>query len=52
MFTALTIAKNGFFGGNPETVLNAPVDIVIATKQYIEFLQDFDDTSIELNKEK
>ena len=50
-YVALQIAKSGFFSGNPELVLNSPVDIVLKTYHYINFIQDYEDTSIELNKE-
>ena len=40
------------FGGNPHTVLNAPVDIVIQAFHFINFMQDYEETSIQLNKEK
>ena len=39
------------FSGNPQTVLNTPVDIVMHSYYFIQFMQDYETTSIELNKE-
>lgn len=49
---AVSLAKNGFFNGNPELVLNSPVDIVVHTYNFNNFIQDYEETSIELNKEQ
>jgi len=51
MIIANTLAKSGYFGGNPETVLNAPVDIVLNAFQYEIFSRDYENAIIELNKE-
>lgn len=47
----MTLAKGGMYGGNPETVLNTPVDIVIQSYHFTNFIQDYEEASIELNKE-
>jgi len=46
------LAKAKMFGGNPDTVLNTPVDIVIQAYHFSEFMKIYEDTSIELNKEQ
>ena len=48
---ALTLAKSGLYGSNPQTVLESPVDIVMHSFHYNNFMQDYEETSIELNKE-
>ena len=50
MVLALSLAKSGYFGGNPENVMNAPVNIVIATSHYESFCKTYESTYIELNK--
>lgn len=49
---ALTLAKSGLFGGNPQTVLNTPVDIVLEAYHYEAFCKVYEDTYLELNKPK
>jgi hypothetical protein len=46
----LTLAKSGLFGSNPQTVLESPVDIVMQAYHFNNFMQDYEETSIELNK--
>ena len=46
------LAKSGYFGGNPETVLNASGDIVIDTFYYEMFSRDLEQATMELNKPK
>ena len=48
---ALTLAKGGMFGGNPQTVLDSPVDIVMHSYHFTNFMQDYEEASIQLNKE-
>lgn len=48
---ALTIAKSGLFGGNPQIVLDTAVDVVLHSFHFTAFMQDYEETSIELNKE-
>ena len=49
---ALTLAKGGMYGGNPQSVLESPADIVMDSYYFNDFLQDYEETSMELNKEK
>ena len=51
MIIANTLAKSGYFGGNPETALNAPVDIVLNAFQFEMFSREYEKAEIELNKE-
>jgi hypothetical protein len=46
------LAKAGFFGGNPEHVLSAPVAVVQAILDYEEFASDYEAEYLALNKEK
>ena len=45
------LAKGGLYGGNPQTVLNTPVDIVMQSYHFNNFMQDYEEASIQLNKE-
>ena len=47
----MKLAKSGMYGGNPQTVLDSPVDIVMHSYHFNNFMLDYEDTSIELNKE-
>ena len=47
----MTLAKSGMYNGNPQTVLESPVDIVMQSYHFNNFMQDYEETSIELNKE-
>lgn len=40
LFIALRLAKIGFYGGNPERILKAPVDIVLRMLDYEQFEAD------------
>ena len=40
------------YGGNPQSVLESPADIVMDSYYFNDFLQDYEETSMELNKEK
>ena len=51
MIVALRVAKEGFYGGDVERVLNAPADIVLNCIHYIKFLGDYENSYIEINKE-
>jgi hypothetical protein len=42
----------GYFNGDPQQILNAPVDIVQSLLDYEKFEQDFDDEFKALNKPK
>lgn len=47
----MALAESGYYGGNPETVLNAQFDIVYKTYQYEMFKREYEETYDELNKE-
>lgn len=45
---ALRLAKEGY--GTVEQILAMPTDLVLATWEYMGFLQDYEETLMELNK--
>ena len=49
---ALRLAKAGWFGGDPEKVLEAPGDIVLAILQYETFSAQYERRFIEINRER
>lgn len=46
---ALSLAKSGWFNGNPEIIMNTPVDVVMQAYNYEFFTQKYEETYIELN---
>jgi len=50
MIVALKISKMGYYGGNPENVLNANVDHVLSILDYESFNNDFERVYTEINK--
>jgi hypothetical protein len=46
------LASKGYYGGNVEAILNAPVDIVQGILDYEAFDADYESEYIALNKEK
>lgn len=46
----MKLAKGGMYSGNPENVLNSRVDLVMHSYHFMNFIQDYEDTSVELNK--
>lgn len=48
--SALMIAKAGYYGGDPEKVLSARVDLVCAVLGYEKFRGDYEIADCELNK--
>jgi hypothetical protein len=52
MFIALKIAKAGYYSGDPEKVLMARVDYVLAVLEYEKFTFDYEDVYMELNTSK
>ena len=52
MAIAMPLAKSGFFNGNPQTILNSPVDIVMQTYHYEMFVKNYEETVNEMNKER
>lgn len=49
---ALTLAKEGYFSGNPCIVFDSPADIVLQTYHYEMFRRIYEETFTELNKGK
>jgi len=52
IFTAIKLAKEGYFNGNPQDILNAPVNVVQSILEYENFVYDYEQEYIALNKEK
>jgi len=50
MLAALRLAKAGYYGGDPEAVLRARVDMVLAVAQYEYFLAEYQEEEYLLNK--
>ena len=48
---ALKLARQGWWGGDPGTVMRAPADEVIEAAQYENFVSDYETGIFELNKE-
>nr|DAT18304.1 MAG TPA: hypothetical protein [Caudoviricetes sp.] len=44
------MAKSGWFGGNPHTIYNSPVDTVIDAYNFELFSREYESTFYELNK--
>lgn len=49
---ALRLAKAGWWQGDPGRTLKAPADEVMAAIQYENFLSEYEQVSLEINKEK
>lgn len=47
---SLRLAREGFWGGNPQAVLNAPTDQVLDAWEFISFQADLEETTLELNR--
>lgn len=47
----MTLAKSGYFSGNPQLILNSSVDIVMHTYHYEIFSRNYEETVNEMNKE-
>ena len=48
----MTLAKSGFFCGNPQLILDSSVDIVMHTYNYEIFSRNYEETINEMNKER
>lgn len=48
---ALRLAKAGYYGGDPEKVLQGRVDHILDAIEFERFTADFEDAYIEMNKE-
>ena len=49
---AFRLAKAGYGGGNPETILEMPVDIVMGLVQYEVFTAEYETQFIKINSPK
>jgi hypothetical protein len=52
LIIALSVAKAGYYGGNLQTIMKAPLDLVLAAYEYEIFLKDYEAHYIELNKNR
>lgn len=50
LFIAVKLAKEGYYGGNVEAILSAPVDVVQALLDYEVFESEYEREFIALNK--
>ncbi len=48
----MRLAKEGYFGGDPKAVLDAPVDSVQSILEYENFSSEYEKEYLFLNKEK
>ncbi len=46
----LRIAREGFWGGNPDQVSQAPTNLVLDVLEFINFQTEYEETAAELNK--
>jgi hypothetical protein len=46
------LAKAGYWQGDPQRILAAPTDIVMAAVEYEKFVGSFEEAFIELNREQ
>lgn len=46
----LRLAHQGFGGGDPERIENMPSDVVIDALEYLNFVSDYEETAMEINK--
>lgn len=51
LFIAMRLAKAGYYGGNPQAVLQAPVTVVIGMLEYEGFNDEYENAYMALNKE-
>jgi hypothetical protein len=52
MLTALRLAKEGWYGGDPALVLSAPADHVMLALQYGSFLVEYESEMHRLNRKE
>lgn len=48
--TSISLAARGFGAGNPETIMQLPVETVMDMNDYVAFERDYIATKAELNK--
>ena len=44
------LARSGYWGGDPEKVLNAPLDLVLGAAEYEGFISDYENSYMKLNE--
>jgi len=49
---AIRLAKDGYYGGDPQAILNAPVSIIQSLIDYQRFTSHYEDEYLALNKVK
>ena len=47
----MTLAKSGYYNGNPELIFNSSADMVMKTYYYEIYTREYESTYLELNKE-
>lgn len=47
---SLRLAREGFWGGDPQRVLEAPTDQVLDAWEFVNFQAKVEETTLELNK--
>jgi hypothetical protein len=47
----MRLASAGWWGGDPEKILQAPADVVMAALQYEQFKIDYESAYVEMNRE-
>jgi hypothetical protein len=47
---SLRLAREGYWGGDPQRVLEAPTDQVLGAWEFVNFQADLEETTLELNK--
>lgn len=52
MFLAIRLAKAGYYNGDPQAVMAAPVDMVQAIIDYEKFESDYESAYIALNRKE
>ncbi len=52
LILALFLAKNGYYNGSVDTVMNSRVDYVIQSFNYENFMKDYETTVTEMNKKE
>lgn len=51
-FMAMRLAKAGYYGGNPEQILKAPVDVVLDMLDYEKFESDLNQAYKDLREQE
>ena len=46
----LRLAREGFWGGDPQKIHEAPTNLVLDAWEFINFQAEYEETSLEINK--